>query len=158
MSIFGKTASESRGLENALRLIAYAERQMEHHTQKSVGEAKVFLGEAKDILRSLKRNAVRGIHHNPPLTVFMNPPGRDSGERFHVRRHQYHGGVAPGLSLREVGQIAASVHLIRYTHVDDGKDYEHIFENEEVLAVACEDRSKARSVLLTGPLDIWDDY
>lgn len=153
MSIFGPTASESRGLENALRLIAYAERQVE--AGGGIREMKPFLEEAKEILRSLKHSAAKGVHRNPPLTVFgLNPPMRK-------RRTQksFEDDVArERLKIWISGAIGDSVHDIRYTHHDDGKDYEHIFETGKTKALAVEGQGIRRSVLLTGPDDIWDDY
>ena len=153
MSVFGKTASESRGLENALRLIAYAERQLE--AGGGVREMKPFLDEAKDILRALKHSAGRGVHHNPPLTVFgMNPPlrVRSSAGTFEEEA------ARPRLKIWVAGQIGKNVHDIRYTHADTGEDFEHIFETGKTRALAVEGQGIRRSVLLTGPDDIWDNY
>lgn len=143
MSVFGKTGSESQSLENALRLIAYAERQVE--AGGGVREMKPFLEEAKDILRVLKHNATKGVHRNPPLTIFANPPRRSRREGQEI-------------ALSVVGQIADYLHDIRYTHIEDGKHYEHIFETGKTKALAVEGQGIRRSVLLTGPDDIWDNY
>lgn len=152
MSIYRQTKSESTSLQRAISLIAWAQSQLE----KGGGayEAQPFLDEAKDILRTLKHNAARGIHHNPPLTVFgMNPP-------FHARpvRRSFEEEAGTQLKIYVVGQIAEYLHCIRYTHIEDGEDYEHIFETEKTQALAVEGKGIHRSVLLTGPDDIWDNY
>ena len=137
MSIFGKTASESKSLSNVLRLVHYVEGEIKKgHDYRSV---EPFLEEIKETLEQFRWMASRGIHHNPPLTVFaVNPP--------------------ESMRLRVVGKIGKNVHDIRYTHAENGEDFEHIFETGKTKALAVEGQGIRRSVLLTGPDDIWDHY
>lgn len=57
-----------------------------------------------------------------------------------------------------VGKIGNDVHDIRYTHAQDGEDYEHKFSGDvEVWAVV---RGGKRELLLshTRGLPLWDDF
>ena len=92
---------------------------------------------------------------NPPLTVFSVNPPRHRAPR--LSRHVFGTDTARGVTVTRCGEIGKGVHCIRYTHADDGLDYEHIFETEDVKAIAVMFGSR-RAVLLVGSEDIWDDY
>jgi len=95
------------------------------------------------------------VRENPPLTVFSVNPPRRRVPRLKSRILAMEGGR--GVTVERVGEIGNGVHCIRYTHADDGLDYEHVFETEDVKAIAVMFGSR-RAVLLVGSEDIWDDY
>lgn len=73
---------------------------------------------------------------NPPLLgVVGNPPGR--------RRHAGH-------------RMATSVHEIRYTHAEDGANYRHEFETDDVQMFAMPDGSI--SIRSRSGRRLWDDF
>jgi hypothetical protein len=64
-------------------------------------------------LQQLHDQAAAGVHRNPSVVVFGNPAYGDRGVRT--------------WPVKEVGVLSRDVHDIRYTHVKDGKPYEHEF-------------------------------
>lgn len=106
--------------------------------------------QAERLTRKLNVAREKSYGHNPPLTVFApNPP-----MRLYGRTRE---GMA--LTIRRVGDISHNVHSIRYTHQQDGKDYQHDFNLEEVSAIAVRLGSHGKhAVLLVSEQDIWDDY
>lgn len=86
---------------------------------------------------------------NPQLVIY-NPPAL-----MRVRRVMRSGRVA--------GLISDNVHDIRYTHADDGKDYQHPFESD-VLMLALDSgehgRESGHDILLTGKdgQSLWEDF
>lgn len=100
----------------------------------------------EDEARGLHTQVARGVHTNPPLVVYGNPPLRGG-------RAQGSGGP-----FRFARQLSDDVHGVRYTHLDDGKDYKHDFERHSVSMYGIE-RAGRRDVLLTH-LDgkpLWED-
>ena len=87
-------------------------------------------------LQALKAQVGAGYHRNPPL----------------AEGHQFAAGTV-------VGVIGESVHEIRYTHADNGKDYKHEFESGSVEVWAVE-RGKFRDLLLHSDdgLPLWQDF
>lgn len=135
--------SESESIDEVLRAIA---RIKKYVPLQELDE----LDQALYTLHSLRNHARGGMHRNPPLTIFAaNPPS--VRKKF---RGDLHGRT---IKLEMIGEIGECVHDIRYTHVDDEQDYEHLFEYDDVKAVAVMFGSR-RAVLLIGSEDIWDDY
>ena len=90
------------------------------------------LADAKEELQKLQEQVGAGYHRNPRRGVFSA------------------GNV--------VGKIGDDVHDVRYTHADDGENYEHEFSGEvEVWAV---ERNGKRELLLSHKrgLPLWDDF
>lgn len=106
--------------------------------------------QAQRLAQRMNRQREGKYGGNPPLTVFApNPP-----MRLYGRTRE---GMA--LTIRRVGDISHNVHSIRYTHRQDGKDYQHDFNLEEVSAIAVRLGSHGKhAVLLVSEQDIWDDY
>lgn len=105
-----------------------------HKAKKAwgTGESFALIEEAQDRLRELQEQAMKGHHRNP-------------------RRGRFQAGTV-------VGKIGDDVHDIRYTHADDGENYEHQFNGEvEVYAV---ERAGKRDLLLTHVrgLPLWDEF
>lgn len=73
---------------------------------------------------------------NPLLGVVGNPP--------------------PGRTRRAGEKMATSVHEIRYTHVEDGENYRHPFETDDVEMFAMPDGS-IRIASRTGRR-LWDEF
>ena len=66
--------------------------------------------------RALQAQVHRGVHVNPPLVVFGNPP----------LRVRWQG--TSELRLKLTGLIGDQVDQIKYRHAEDGKPYVHDFE------------------------------
>lgn len=137
--------SESEQLHEAMRLLRDIRREVPR-----TGNARYHIDDVLQILVRLQHNAGHGLHRNPPLTIFANPP------KIKKRYEPYRDGKQ-AITVERNGQIGEGVHLIRYTHADDGVDYEHVFETEDVQAIAVTFGGR-RAVLLVGSEDIWDDY
>lgn len=111
--------------------------------------AAVVAGETATAVRLLKRlrdQSASGMHRNPPLIVFGNPP-------LKVGAHpvRFEGG-------KVVGQLSAEAHAILYRHIEDGKPYRHDFETPvDIFAI---ERAGHRDILLTSPdgEPIWGDF
>lgn len=130
----------------ALRYLdAIEERYPDAHTTRNLHSARLALGHIEEESGALLAQVHSGIHRNPPLVVFSNP--------------------AWGSSLRSgrfewVHLMSRDLHLIRYTHADDGKDYQHDFENAEMYAVrrVGVDDPADRAILIVSEDGAWKDF
>lgn len=106
------------------------------------------LGEIIELAEELRANAAAGIHRNPPLVVYGNPPLRG------VRRTRM-SGERIGVDL--MGQLSVDVHEVWYTHIKDGKDYHHPFD-EGSAALWAAMHGAARVLYIEGPKPLWGDF
>jgi hypothetical protein len=95
--------------------------------------------EAIQELRNLQEQAAKGHHRNPPLGI------------RHARPKQHY-------QSQVVGTLSKELHLIRYRHAEDGRQYEHEFVNPtSVLALF---DGEKHDILITSPdgWPIWQDF
>jgi len=107
--------------------------------------------EADGFVQTLLSQASRGIHRNPPLVIFGNPP-------LHVGRRVHSAGAG---RIDILGEMSHDVHELRYTHLDDGKSYKHVFESGDVGMYAVTTGNGRRlDILLTGGSGqpLWKDF
>lgn len=129
------------------RIISWADAGLVDADQNTVVHA---LERIKQYAGTLLGQVEQGIHvnPNPPLVIYGNPPLRGmrrtrmSGERI-------------GVDL--LGQLSVDVHEIWYTHVKDGKDYHHPFDEGSATMWAAT-HGKARVLYLEGPKPLWGDF
>lgn len=98
--------------------------------------------------RTLMIQVQRGVHSNPPLVIYGNPP-------FRVRRpYPFHRarGVEP------VAVISADVHQVKYEHADDNRDYVHDFEGGVEMAAALRGSQAVLLFAHRDGLPLWEDF
>lgn len=144
--------SETRALQRLRDVLREIETQVNVvvHNQARRFALHDLINEADRLAATLESQAHRGIHTNPPLVIYGNPP------MMPLRR--------PGLpkgtqSYRYYGQMSRNVHDVRYTHIVDGKDYKHPFGGDvEMYAIIAD--GKYKDVLLTGGSGqpLWKDF
>lgn len=94
---------------------------------------------AYDMLAQLDR----GIHRNPPLVLFTNPPRT-------VGRPQ---------RVQVMGCLSHDIHSVAYTHCEDGQSYKHDFEQPtDLLAAETEDGKRVLVIRNPHGLAVWGDY
>jgi len=99
-----------------------------------------YLKEAIGLLEDLQAQVASGVHRNPALVVYGNPP---KGGEFLIRFQR---------------QMANDVHELWYEHVQDGAPYKHAFDGQvQMWGVT---RGEQRDVLLTHQrgLPLWKDF
>lgn len=149
--------SERASLAAALTLVNAARRAFEVVTEPDAGNdvrqvtrtGLLALHDLETELRALTDQVQRGVHTNPPLVVFGNPPIR-------VSRRDRGGG-----DFRWVGRMSRNVHEIRYQHAEDGAPYKHTFEPNDVEMYAVERGiSRVPNILLTSASGkpLWEDF
>ena len=136
---------EGRSETDALRgIITYAQ-EAQRRPDQTAQALRSIIRIANDLIRQIEG----GVHINPPLVVFGNPP-LGVGRRFGPQQEG---------RFRFFGQMSRNVHEVRYTHAADGKDYKHVFESgsAEMFAVL---RAGKHDVLLTGGdgQPLWEDF
>jgi hypothetical protein len=92
----------------------------------------------------MRAQLVEGVHENPPLVVYGNPPIGFRG--------------AKQVSGRFAGKMSSNVYEVRYRHFEDDKDYRHPFEpGTDMWAIV--DRGE-RQILLTRDdgAPLWEDF
>jgi len=120
--------SESAVIGFVLSLLSEAEKYQ--HDPKLLRH---HLADAKEELQKLQEQVGAGYHRNP------------------LKGGKFSAGEV-------VGKIGDDVHDIRYTHAQDGENYQHEFSGEvEVFAVV---RNGKRELLLSHKrgLPLWDDF
>ena len=105
--------------------------------------------------RALQGQVQRGVHVNPPLVVFGNPPLR--------ARRRTVGTDMVELRVTLAGLIGDQVDQIKYRHADDGKPYVHDFERDGtgMWAGTVENWTSGRRrivVLLNDRHPLWKDF
>ncbi len=109
-----------------------------------------IMATAAEMLGQLRQ----GIHKNPPLIVYGNPPMKTRRKR---------GGITLGSkSFDWVGQIGAQVYKVQYRHADDNKPYQHPFDGPAEMYAVIRDgvRPDQHDVLITGRdgQPMWEDF
>jgi hypothetical protein len=99
-------------------------------------------------LRRLHDQAAMGLHKNPAVVLYGNPPaGFEPGTAYGDR------GAASWM-VRSLGVLSRDVHDIRYTHAKDGQPYEHEFTTPtELLVVERKVRGVPRTDVLVTSRD-----
>ena len=151
--------SESKALTELLSWLSASRDAIDQHLAATVGRVPEGLGEARHAIRRAEEIAVtlrdlasRGIHSNPPLVIFGNPPMRGP-------QHRGVSGGRPG-TFEFAGMVSRDVHEVRYTHMDDHKAYRHVFDSGDVQMYAIIRGREHRDVLLTGGSGqpLWKDF
>jgi hypothetical protein len=122
-----------------------------HHVERAIAHMEAALGNwyALGSDPQGQHARVMPVYRENPHLMIYNPP------LMRVRRVMRSGRVA--------GMISDDVHDIRYTHVDDGKDYQHPFESD-VLMLALDSgehgQDSGHDILLTGKngQSLWEDF
>lgn len=111
-----------------------------------------IVGGIREEARALQGQVMHGVHTNPPLAVYLNPP-----MRIRMKRSPASGLGVPGITFAAL--MSHDVHEIRYTHIDDGKDYRHTFEGRaEMNAIV---RRGKHDILITSgdeSIPLWQDF
>lgn len=94
----GGRLSETRALERIRRDLVLAQQEIRDRHHAAAGER---VDQALTLLGELLDQVEAGIHTNPALVIYGNPPGR---------------------------HIGREVYGVEYRHAKDGKDYRHDFE------------------------------
>ena len=105
--------------------------------------------EIRNLARELAMQVAEGVHTNPPLVIYGNPP---------MRTKRAPRGVGGFAEVEMVETMSEDVHEIRYTHVQDGKDYVHKFDPGAMMTAGMIAR---RKVVVIGRLDnkpVWKDF
>lgn len=110
------------------------------------GDVQYAAAQIMAIADAMLEQVERGVHHNPPLVVFGNPP--------HGRGTTQH-----NLRVGLVDVMSHDIHSVAYTHVEDGKDYKHDFEHPTDL-IAAEQSDGRRVLVIRSPSgrDVWDIF
>ena len=151
--------SEGQGLDTALGAIKQALnqlRQSQRVTDRSgprsvAHDLAIAIGRlegVEQILVALGSQVAAGVHTNPPLVIYGNPPLRARAKDM----AKFRSGMAElggAGRFHFVGQIGRDVHEIRYTHVDDGQDYKHGFTGDDAEMFAIVRGDRHRDVLVT---------
>lgn len=107
--------------------------------------------EIRTIIRQVKNVLEQthdGLHTNPGLVMYGNPPIRAVGL-----------GDKVNISIQLKGLIGTNVHQLKYEHVDDRKAYVHDFEEQGTQLWAA--RYKGSAVLFLLSVDgfpLWQDF
>ena len=83
-----------------------------------------------------------GIHKNPALAIWGNPPNRDHW-----------------LVLKLDRKLSSEVHAIRYNHRTDHKNYQHDFDpGVDMVTAVTEDGQRVIVILARDGREIWEDF
>jgi len=104
---------------------------------------------ALDLLRQVEQ----GIHRNPPLVLYGNPPLR-------ARRDPHSLGRGDPVDAIRQQVMSVNVHELRYTHRDDEQDYRHQFEDAVVMWATVSKVGREHTLYLQGRRgqSLWEDF
>jgi len=129
-----------------------------HHApgdeESSTARALEGLSVIEEEARALQMQVAQGVHTNPGLVLYGNPPLRGPRRRLEPGSLR----SVPGFEL--YGCMSRDVHEIRYTHDDDKKQYKHPFESGDVEMWAVVRAGNHRDILVTGGhgQPLWKDF
>ena len=128
-----------RGVQSAARTIQKLLDKPSRNAHVIRYEASAIERWASEMLAQLDR----GIHRNPPLVLFTNPPRT-------VGRPQ---------RVQVMGCLSHDIHSVAYTHCEDGQSYKHDFEQPtDLLAAETEDGKRVLVIRNPHGLAVWGDY
>lgn len=95
-------------------------------------------------------NKVTAYRRNPYLYVYN--PGPIKGRGIDV------GEIGVSLRVQIQGVIGLELHDIRYTHAEDYKPYEHVFDSKVRAYAGVDDRGRAVVILIGADgQNVWED-
>jgi hypothetical protein len=92
-----------------------------------------------ELAHTMQRQLGEGIHQNPLLAIWPNPPG--------------------SIRISFDGRLSTRVYLVQYKHSEDGQDYEHAFApGIAMLRVILNGGAHAILMVSEKGEDIWQDF